>query len=167
MRYAIVILLITIATPAAAQTRASQIASEFSKTRSTTKSKHGMTTHKYKEVRSAPWLTELRNYAGHYVSLGNPLELTVSVSANGVVTASGRDEARFEVRTARIEDAMLYGTKVYRSGRSEAFEAAFLKRSHRDAPDKNFTLGYGVAVLIDAPPPDGVSGLTHVFLEKE
>jgi hypothetical protein len=166
MRYAVILLLLAAATPAAAQSRADQIAAEFTKSKNTTKTRHGVTARKYKEVVSQPWHADVRDYAGHYVSLGDPMVLDVDVTANGVVTARGKDEAAFEILDARIRDAVLYGTKVYRDGRRERFEAGFLKRSHRAAPDEAFTASYGIGVLVDAPRSTGITGALHVFLEK-
>ena len=167
MRYAAILLLIVAATPAAAQSRADQIAAEFTKSKDVTRTKKGVTSRKYKEVVSEPWHAEVRSYAGHYVSLGDAMVLDVEVNANGVVTARGKDEAAFEARNARIEDAVLYGTKVYRDGRKESLEAAFLKRSNRSAPEESFTQSYGIGVLVDATPDMGITGSIHVFLEKQ
>jgi hypothetical protein len=168
MRFAVLLLVLAATTPAAAQTRANQIAAEFTKTKDQTKTKHGVTLRKYKEVLSVPWrVGSLSDYAGRYVSLGDPMYLAVNIGASGVVSAHGNDSDAFEIRNPRIEDAVLYGTKVYRDGRTESFEAGFLKRSHRAAPGEPFTVSFGVGVLVDAPRNMGITGSMHVFLMKQ
>ena len=158
MRYAVLFLIFAAAAPAAAQSRAHQIAAEFTKSKNATKIKHGVSHHKFKQVVSEPWRASMREYAGRYVSLGDESYLDVAVDMNGAVTARGRDEEMYQVRNARIDDAVLYGTKVYRDGRTEPFEGGFLKRSARSAPDDALTVSYGIGVLVAAPMSAGITG---------
>lgn len=167
MRSTLFLLLLAIATPAAAQSRIDQIASDFSKLKHQTKTKKGASTTKFKEVVAEPWQAgSMHAYAGHYRSLGDPMHLDLHVGADGAVSAHGTDPEPFELHGARIEAAVLSGTKTYRDGRREPFEGGFLKRSDRSAPGERFTTRYGIGMLVDAPEGTGIIGLTRIFLEK-
>ena len=144
MKYLLLIPLLAFATPALAQSRADQLALEFSKKKDKAKTKKGVTTHTFFEAVAQPWrLPHVQEYAGHYAS--DEFTMDIAVAANGSVTASGVDDrGAFQIRNARIRDAVLTGRKTRGNGRTEAFEAAFLKRSERSAPDEPFTASYGI-----------------------
>jgi len=156
--------ILAIAAPAPAQSRIDVLAREFSKKKDATKSKHGVTVRKYYEVVSVPWRASPAEYAGHYTS--ETIVLDVRAGANDEVLVSGTDTRPFEVRDARITDGVLSGLKVYRNGSTEPFEAAFLKRSDRDRPEKPFAAYYGIGILVDAPPGSGFTGPMRVFLVR-
>jgi hypothetical protein len=82
-------------------------------------------------------------------------------------TARGTDAQPFEIETVKIEAALLSGTKVYRVGRREPFEGAFMIRSDRAGPDDPFTTRRGIGVLVDAPAGTGIIGNLHAFLKKD
>jgi hypothetical protein len=168
MRTAILFLLLATAAPAAAQTRAGEIAAEFTKSKHATKTKHGVTTKKFLEVTSSTWeVGDLREYAGRYVSVGDPMQLEIHVSTSGAITARGTDAQPFEIENVKIEAALLSGTKVYRDGRRERFEGAFMIRSERAGPDEPLTTTRGIGVPVDAPAGTGIIGTLHVFLKKD
>ena len=138
-------------TPLAAQTpgaRAQTLAAEFSKFKDVTKSKHGVSHQKYKEIVSEPWAATLRDYRGTYASSDDFAYLNLAIDTNGRVTGEGRDREHFTLRDVVIADALLTGTKVYRNGKTAPFEAAFLKRSARSSPNAAFTTYYGVGFLV-------------------
>jgi hypothetical protein len=166
MRLLTVVLVLAFAAPAAAQSRAGVLAAEFNKTKDVTKSKRGVTLHKYHEVHASPLsYNDIGQYAGHYAS--EPLALDITVLKDGRVRAVGRDESRsFEVRDAKISGALLSGTKVYAGGKSEAFEAVFLIRRDRDDPKAAFTVMTGLGYFGDVPASWGISSPQHIFLTK-
>jgi hypothetical protein len=144
-------LTVALAAPSFAQTpsaRAQTLAGEFSKLKNETRVKKGATRTKYKEVVSAAWVTAPSAYAGHYVT-EDPSYLDITIDTNGRATGAGRDHARFELRHLIIAGGLLTGTKAYVDGRSEKFEAVFLKRSTRDAANADFFSQFGIGVLAE------------------
>jgi len=152
------------ALPAQTPARAQQLAGEFNKLKDKVKQKHGVTTHKFHEVKSEAWLASPAVYAGVYVS--ESPELEIHVARDGSVTGSGVDVARFELRTARIADGLLTGTKVYANGRTEPFEAVFLKRADRARPTDDFDVRYGIGFLAIMP-GSGVDTPLRVFAARQ
>lgn len=124
MRWIIPILMLSVATPAIAQSKAEQFAAQFNKKKDETRSKKGHTVRKYKEVVATPWtFTDNRKYAGTYSS--DAFEMRVDVSDNGALDVSGVDNhGRYVLKDAMIDEGILTGTKSTRmvevsgSGRS-------------------------------------------------
>jgi hypothetical protein len=128
------------------------LAGEFSKFKNVTKNKHGVSHRKYAEVVSEPWVATVRDYRGTYASPDDFAYLNLAIDANGRVTGEGRDREHFTLRDVVTRGALLTGTKVYQSGETAPFEAAFLKRSSRTSPDAAFTRLYGVGFLVEEGP---------------
>ena len=135
------------ALPAQTPARAHQLADEFSKRKDAVKHKHGVTVRKFHEVVSEAWLASPSGYAGVYFAESPGAE--IRVAGNGSVTGAGFDGGRFTLRDARIADGLLTATKVYANGRTEPFEAVFLKRSDRGSPNADFTVNYGLGFFAD------------------
>lgn len=150
MRVMPVLWIVLSAAPLAAQapTRAQTMAAEFNKYKNAVKTKHGVTVHKFHEVVSEAWLLSPSGYAGVYVSEAPATE--IAVARDGSVSGSGFDGARYTLRSARITDGVLKATKVYANGRTEAFEAVFIKRRDRARPDDDFTVSYGIGFLAES-----------------
>ena len=81
-------------------------------------------------------------YSGRYEMEGYQLLLTVA--GNGVATGSGFDTfmnsdkaVNFELKNARVDGALLTGTKIYENGRQEPFEAVFVNRNSRSGSNPN------------------------------
>jgi hypothetical protein len=155
-----------VATPAMAQSRAEQLALELSKKKDVTRVKKGVRVRKFAEVISTPWrLRDVRDYSGYYAS--EPFTIELRVNADGSAIGSGHDQdGRFELRNARINDAVLTARKVYRDGRSKNFEAVFVRRQDRSEPDATFNVYYGLGYIGDLPPESGSEGLNRFFLSR-
>jgi len=76
-------------------------------------------------------------YSGSYKGEDAGYQLDIQADSNGAVTGTGRDVVDFEagtlrsftLRDARIQGALLSGTKVYDNGQTESFEAVFTNRT--------------------------------------
>ena len=156
MRTILLLIILAYATPLAAQTTASQFAAQFTKKKDATKSKKGVTVHKYREIVSKPWtFDDVRKYTGHYAD--EWFSIDIAVDANGAARASGVDHVgAFELRNGQITDGVLTGRKQYHNGVSAPFEAVFLIRSDRDAPNDPFTVLYGIGYIVEEPTGSGI-----------
>lgn len=116
-------------------------------------------------VKSSP-----SEYSGVYESEGYWLDLTVG--QNGAASGSGHDtlgpQARvvnFTLRDARVEGALLAGTKVYENGETQNFEAVFANRTVSNGTNPNNITGrdtsYGVGFIQNSG-----SWTSRVFLER-
>jgi hypothetical protein len=147
-----------------ASARARELAASFSKSKHAVKEKHGVRVEKFKEVRSEPApKTDARLYSGEYEADHGALSLRVY--ADGRAEATGTEPAsdftrtrEFTLRNARVEGALLTGTKVYGDGSSEPFEGVFINRTDRNSPTDPGTTAFGLGVLFRTPKT--VDGLT-------
>jgi hypothetical protein len=160
-------LLLASAAPVFAQTastEAAALAEAFTKKRDGSKTRHGVTRSKYREVMAQPWVAaSIREYAGRYESEEGQF-LNISVADGGVVTGSGRDDqGAFELRSARISGAALKAIKAYTHGGSALLEAAFMDRSDRDSPDAAFLKLRGIGYLEE----DVSNGQRRIFLVRK
>ena len=146
-----------------ASARARELAAEFSKSKHKVKERHGIRVEKFKEIRSEPApKADARLYSGEYEAEQGTLSL--KVYADGRAEATGTEPAsdfthtrKFTLRNARVDGALLTGTKLYEDGSSEAFEGVFINRTDRDSPTDPGTTAFGLGVLFD--PPKSVGGL--------
>jgi hypothetical protein len=145
-------------------TRAQTLAGEFSKYKNSVKQKHGVTHRKFHETVSEAWLAAPAAYAGSYMS-DDPGMLEIRIERDGRTSGSGRDVARFTLRDLKITNGLLTGTKVY-AGRTEPFEAVFLKRSDRSSPDAAFDVRYGIGAMFEGG-DHGVGSPLRVFASKQ
>lgn len=137
--------------------RARELADAFCKSKHVVKEKHGIRVEKFKDVRSEPApKTDVRLYSGEYEAENGALSLRVY--ADGRAEATGTEPAedfthalRFTLRDARVEGALLTGTKVYEDGSSEAFEGVFINRTDRNSPTDPGTTAFGLGVLFHTP----------------
>jgi hypothetical protein len=142
--------------------RARSLAAQMSKTKHAVREKHGVRVEKFKEIRSEPAARpDPRDYSGSYESdVG--FRLSLSVAPDGRVEGSGTDISfeggralrAFKLRGARVESALLTGTKVFDDGSTEKLEAVFINKTDRDRPDDPGTTVFGLGVVYD-PPLDG------------
>jgi hypothetical protein len=145
-----------------ASARARELAAAFSKSKHVVKEKHGVRVEKYKDVRSEPApKTDARLYSGEYEAEQGALSLRVYADGRAEATGSEpySDFARtrkFTLRNARVEGALLTGTKLYEDGSSEPFEGVFINRTDRNSPTDPGTTAFGLGVLFD--PPRSVNG---------
>ena len=109
-------------------------------------------------------------YSGNYDSEDN--RMTLSVAKDGSVTGEGYDtiganarRVNFTLRDARIQGALLTGTKVYDGGSPQAFEAVFTNRTvstgkNANQIDSRETM-FGLGFI-----QNNESWTNRVFLEK-
>ncbi len=147
-----------------AASRARELAASFSKSKHEVKEKHGVRVEKFKDVRSEPAPKgDARAYSGEYEA-DYDCVLSLHVYGDGRVEATGSEPAdfgrtrKFTLKGARVEGALLTGTKVYEDGSSEGFEGVFINRTERDSPSDSGTTAFGLGVLFD--PPKSVGGLS-------
>ena len=150
--------------PLSSQSRAQEIAGAFTKHKHVVRETHGVRREKYKDVRSEPTVRQnITDYAGVYEVAELGYLLNVQVGDDGTVRVYGSDgdgeSRRFELENAKIEGAILTGTKVYHDGSAERLEAAFLTRTDRDSPTDPGTILLGLGVLL--PSPVEGSGMTY------
>jgi hypothetical protein len=148
-----------------AQQRAQEMALLFNKTKHKVKEKRGLRIEVYVEVRSEPVVrSNAAEYAGAYEALGAyPFHL--QVSANGRIEASGTEPGpqqtrQFTLRDAKIEGALLTGTKVYTDGATEKFEAVFINRTVRNSQTDDGATTFGLGVVYDPPKISSDFGFT-------
>jgi hypothetical protein len=158
------------------QQRAQEIAAAFNKSKHQVKEKHGVRVEKFKEVRSQPAVRkDAREYSGTYVAnLGGDFEMRIEASADGSVRAQGAEPGavgirRFTLRDAKIQGALLTGTKVYDDGKTDKFEGVFINRTERESLTDNGTTTFGLAVLFDPPKVESEYGFTlnRLFYELQ
>lgn len=125
--------------------RAQTLAGEFSKFKNETRTKKGVSHTKYKEVVAEAWVAPASAYAGHYLA-NDPIHLDIIVDTSGRINGSGHDHGRFELRDLAISGGLITGMKGYADGRSEKFEAVFLKRSTRDSASAPYSMHYGIGM---------------------
>ena len=111
------------------------------------------------------------DYAGHYQSDGYQLDL--QVSKDGTASGEGFDlrafsgeRTRFTLRDARIQGALLTGTKVYDGGQTEAFEAVFVDRTVSTGKNANQIESQQKMFGLGFIQTNGPTWTNRVFLEK-
>ena len=155
--------------------RTEAIVASFNKSKHAIKEKHGVRVEKYKEVRSEPVVkSDPRDYSGSYEApdLGSSLEIRVDANGNVVGTGYERldpDESvwrKVTLRNAKIEGALLTGTKVYENGGTEPIEGVFIKKTSFESPTDKGVTTFGLGVV---HAPVIFSGVTidKVFYEKK
>lgn len=146
------------------QARAQAIAAAFTKHKSVAKESHGVRREKYKDVRSEPVVKQnISDYSGVYEVAELSYVLRIQVGADGRVHANGHDGGEgsrsFELQDARIEGALLTGTKVYPDASTERFEGVFMMRTERNSPTDTGHTTFGLGVLLRSPIERG--GMTY------
>lgn len=119
-----------------ASDQAQTMASALDKTKYKKKQKRNISVEVYVDVRNVPAVKNAAAYTGFYDS--DNYTLNLKVAADGTATGTGRDPDAngewaqtngFTLQNARVNGAVLTGTKVYENGKSEAFEAVFVNRT--------------------------------------
>ena len=135
------------------QTKAQEIAAAFTKNKHVVKEKYGVRREKYKDVRSEPALkSNVRDYAGVYEVSDLGFVISVRIGNDGTIQANGSERSRaFTLQNARIEGALLTGSKVYQDGATERFKCVFLDRTDRNSPTDPGVRIFGLGVIPAAP----------------
>lgn len=153
--------------------QASEIAALFNKTKHKVKEKHGVRIEVFVDIKSEPVVKNAVEYSGVYQSdMENSIELRAG--ADGRVEASGSEPSptgtrRFTLKDARIEGALLTGTKVYEDGATEKFEGVFLNRTVRTGRNDAGTNIFGLGVRFNPPKTlsDDNFELNKLFYERK
>jgi hypothetical protein len=146
--------------------RAAVIVASFNKSKHAVKERRGVRVEKYKEVKSEPVVPKSPSaFSGLYEvsELGSSLRLEIDDA--GRVTGTGTEPLgrettllrKFTIRDARLEGALVTGTKVYGDGASSKFEGVFMNRTSFDSPTDKGTTAFGLGVLTS---PVQVYGVT-------
>jgi len=135
------------------QTKAQEVAAAFTKNKHVVKEKYGVRREKYKDVRSEPAnKSNIRDYSGVYEVPELGYMINVQVGSDGRIQANGSEQSRtFRLENAKIEGAVLTGSKVYPDGARERFEGVFLNRTDRDSPTDPGVTMFGLGVVLIAP----------------
>jgi hypothetical protein len=159
--------------------RASELAAALDRTKYKKKDKPNVSIEFYIEIRNEPALrASASEYAGIYESEG--CRLNLQVGRGGSVIGEGHDSAwensrggNYTLKDARIDGAMLSGTKVYENGESKPFEAVFVNRTisngkNEDQTDtRDTSFGIGFVDSYTRSSKDGMQSYTNrVFLER-
>lgn len=169
MRTFILIALLIVSTGSAVaqqgshETTAQQVAAAFTKNKHAFKEKFGIRIEKYKDVRSEPLVRpNISDYSGVYEVLALEFVINLKVGSDGKVDANGHEKGSrtFKLENAKIEGAVLTGSKHYQDGTTEKFEGVFLTRTDRYSPTDVGVTILGLGVLLDAPVDFG-SGVTY------
>src|SRR5439155_11030123 len=108
------------------------------KTKYKKKEKKGFSVEVYVDVKNEPVLKRNPSeYWGTYKDDDGGYQMTLRVAADGSVQGSGfgsynaesSDKAKFTLKDARVEGALLSGIKVYENGETKKFEAIFTNRT--------------------------------------
>ena len=158
------------------QARTQAIVASFNKSKHVVKEKRGVRLEKYKEVRSTAAIkSNIRDYAGSYEADGMGLSFDLKVDGSGNVTANGYERVEmdspvwrgFTLRNARIQGALLTGTKVYANGTTEPFEGAFINRTSFDSPTDRGTTTFGLGIIRSSRPVVNGVSVDRVFYERK
>lgn len=143
------------------QTRAQELAASFTKNKHVVKEKYGVRREKYKDVRSEPAVKQnIGEYSGVYEVTDLGYMINVQVGTDGRVQVSGSERGRtFTLENARIEGALLTGSKGYQDGATEKFEGVFLNRTDRNSPTDPGVTVFGLGVVLNTP--FEANGLTY------
>jgi hypothetical protein len=117
--------------------RARDLAASLDKTKYKKKEKRNVAIEIYIDIKNEPVVRNAAGYSGLYQSDGHEYNLQLSVSADGVASGSGYDSTNFDngqkvnftLKDARVDGALLTGTKAFDNGTSEKFEAVFVNRT--------------------------------------
>ncbi|HEY0243133.1 MAG TPA: hypothetical protein VGC52_10785 [Gemmatimonadaceae bacterium] len=134
--------------------RTAAIVAAFSKNKHVVKERRGVRHEKYKKVVSEPVLnTNPEMLTGTYEvdDIGSTLILQVSrdgqVSGSGTETLAEGVARTFTLKDGKIDGALLIAVKVFRSGRTERLEGAFMNRTSYDSPTDRGVSALGLGVI--------------------
>jgi hypothetical protein len=161
--------------------RTQSLVAALDKTKYKKKEKKGLSIEFYIDVKNKPALRSTPSeYSGVYFDDQHRLEL--KVDANGSVTGSGFDApydgagiAKFTLRDARVEGALLGGVKVYENGETRKFEAVFVDRTVSsgknandiDTSETRFGIGWLEGGSVVSPGTGQMNDWTNrIFLER-
>lgn len=153
--------------------RADELAAMFNKSKHKVKDKKNIHIDIRIDITSELVTKPAAEYAGTYRAWD---ELSLEVQVNGgQITVNGTEPdgdaiRSYTVNDARLDGAMLTGTKVYTDGVKEKFEGVFIKRTvHTNQSDTDETT-FGFGVVFDPPKRNGGGGgwdMSKIFYEQK
>ena len=154
-----------------ADTRARVIAASFNKSKHVSKEKRGVRKEKWLEITSKPAVNaNPAAYSGTYQVEGIGFSLNLRVAPNGTVQGAGYDlidsdsnvKRAFTLTNARVQGALITGTRTYTNGGSQKFEGVFIDRTTKTSPTDPGHTEFGLGVMGDFGYVYGVT-LTRLF----
>ncbi len=152
------------------------IVASFNKKKHEVREKKGIRVEKYKEIRSEPAiLKNIRDYSGSYEAPELGLSLDLHVDGNGIVTGKGYEAVDadqrvfrgFALKNARIDGALLTGTKVYERGGTEPLEGVFINKTSFESPTDKGQTTFGLGVIGHTVLLDGGVTIDKVFYQRK
>ncbi|HXG69812.1 MAG TPA: hypothetical protein VNJ04_04275 [Gemmatimonadaceae bacterium] len=143
-------------TSQSASDRAQVLAASMSKSKQLVREKRGVRKEKFLDVRSIPApKADPAAYTGVYEVRDLGLSLTLRVDGDGRVQGTGHEPVdienaimrSFTLVDARIQGALLTGTRRYADGAKEKFEGVFINRTSRSSPSDRGTTEFGLGVI--------------------
>lgn len=135
--------------------RARELAAQFDKSKHKIKDKRNIHIEIRIDVKSEPWLRSAKDYAGTYGGTSG-FRFQLAVDQSGQISASGTEPGatgpvEFKLREAKIDGALLTGTKVYADGKTETLEGVFLRRTIKSDQTDRVQILYGLGVVFASP----------------
>jgi hypothetical protein len=119
--------------------RTQTLVAALDKTKYKKKEKHNISIEIYIDIKNeAVVKSNPADFSGSYGAGDNGYKLDLKVDSDGSASGSGYDSVnwddgspkmKFTLKDARVDGALLAGTKVFENGRTEAFEAVFANRT--------------------------------------
>jgi hypothetical protein len=156
-----------------AEARARVIAASFNKSKHVSKEKRGIRKEKWLEITSKPAVNaNPAAYSGTYQVEGMGFSLNLRVAPDGTVQGTGYDlidsdsnvKRPFTLTNARVQGALIAGTKKYENGASQKFEGVFIDRTTKTSPTDPGRTEFGLGVMGDFGYLYGVT-LTRLFYQ--
>lgn len=127
--------------------RAQELVAALDKTKVKSKEKRGFKVEVYVDVKNEAVIKPtVSDYSGTYTDENDMHRLLLNVANDGRALGSGYDDQdegkrqNFTLQDARIEGALITGTKAYANGSTQKFEAVFTNRRVRAGEtEKNAT----------------------------
>ena len=151
------------------QAKAQAMAANFNKHKDRVKEKYGVRTVKYLDVRSEPVVRQnLSDYAGAYQAGDLGYVINIRVASDGNIQINGNDQSRsFRIENARIEGALLTGSKIYQDGINDKFEGVFINRTSRNSVTDVGVTKFGLGVVLTTPVEVNGNSYDRMFFEKQ
>jgi hypothetical protein len=156
--------------------RTKDLVASLDKTKYKKKEKANISVEVFVDIKNEAVVKADRNeYSGTYEADGYKLDLRVSSdgSATGLGVdsfTSGEKPLSFTLKNAKIEGALLTGTKVYENGTEHAFEAVFVNRNARAGSNPKVVsvdvTQFGIG-FIQTGTDSNAGSTNRVFLEKK
>ena len=162
--------------------RGRELAASLDKTKYKNKEKKNVSIEFYIDIHNEVAARDPADYSGVYESDGHRMRLKVSPAGDAV--ARGYDlqpwngkAVNFEMRSGRVDGALLTGVKVYENGETRKFESVFVTRTVTMGKNKDNiesqVRAFGLGFIEDGPVVAGAanddiqSWTNRVFLERK